>query len=217
MEIDGVLFIPNFGVEDQQREFEEVFARSLNLDKVDRDVWEIKIDCFQKFYTVVLIFDGKNLGQWIVLDVDFQALSLKMLEKLNEEAEKLFNEEWFYGVKDRAALESLLARVDNEFFGFSPFPTTIKKAKVFWYDIATKQMFHNGNKRTALLSALVFLSLNGYSLEVDNAEELYNISMNLANKRMTQESLEEYLLKKVRIDFKQMEELAKANGIDKLL
>lgn len=78
-------------------------------------------------------------------------------------------------------------------------------------------MFHNGNKRTALLSALVFLSLNGYSLEADNAEELYDISMDLANKRMTQESLEEYLLKKVRIDFKQMEELAKANGIDKLL
>ncbi len=217
MEIDGVLFIPNFGVEEQQREFEEVFAHSLNLDKADRDVWEIKIDYFQKFYTVVLIFDGKNLGQWIVLDVDFQALSLKMLEKLNEEAEKLFNEEWFYGVKDKEALESLLARVDNEFFGFSPFPTTIKKAKVFWYDIATKQMFHNGNKRTALLSALVFLSLNGYSLEADNAEELYDISMDLANKRMTQESLEEYLLKKVRIDFKQMEELAKANGIDKLL
>lgn len=102
-----------------------------------------------------------------------------------------------------------MARVDNGFFGFEPYLTTISKAKVFWYTIASKQMFNNGNKRTALLTALTFLNLNGYILDFEDSNELYNISMNLANKIMSEDELEQYLLTHVRIDFEQMEELAK--------
>nr|WP_225446043.1 type II toxin-antitoxin system death-on-curing family toxin [Ligilactobacillus agilis] len=85
----------------------------------------------------------------------------------------------------------------------------MSKAKVFWYTIASKQMFNNGNKRTALLTALTFLNLNGYILDFEDSNELYNISMNLANKIMSEDELEQYLLTHVRIDFEQMEELAK--------
>lgn len=70
-------------------------------------------------------------------------------------------------------------------------------------------MFNNGNKRTALLTALIFLNLNGYILDFEDSNELYNISMNLANKIMSEDELEQYLLTHVRIDFEQMEELAK--------
>lgn len=149
------------------------------------------------------------LGAWVVFDIPFQKIDLELLRSLNEKAEKIFREEWFYGVKDREALEALLARVDNVFFGFEPYPTTISKAKVFWYTIASKQMFNNGNKRTALLTALTFLNLNGYILDFEDSNELYNISMNLANKIMSEDELEQYLLTHVRIDFEQMEELAK--------
>lgn len=33
-------------------------------------------------------------------------------------------------------------------------------------------MFNNGNKRTALLTALTFLNLNGYILDFEQMEEL---------------------------------------------
>lgn len=209
MDIDGVLYLPNFSNKEQQEEFKKVFAYSLNLDKVDNKDWKINIDKYKSGYVVKFLYDSKMLGAWVVFDIPFQKIDLELLRSLNEKAEKIFREEWFYGVKDREALEALLARVDNGFFGFEPSPTTISKAKVFWYTIASKQMFNNGNKRTALLTALTFLNLNGYILDFEDSNELYNISMNLANKIMSEDELEQYLLTHVRIDFEQMEELAK--------
>lgn len=216
LEIDGVLYIPNFSNERQQEEFKEIFARSLNLDKVDKKDWKININTYESVYSVELLYDSKVIGLWIVFDIPFQKIDLELLKNLNEKAEKMFREEWFYGIKDADALKALLARVDNGFFGIEPYPTTISKAKVFWYTIATKQMFNNGNKRTALLTALTFLRLNGYNLDFKDSSELYNISMDLANKIMSEDDLEQYLLQKTQIDFEQMEEITKILNLEKI-
>lgn len=216
MEIDGVLYIPNFSNERQQEEFKEIFARSLNLDKVDKKDWKININTYESVYSVELLYDSKVIGLWIVFDIPFQKIDLELLKNLNKKAEKMFREEWFYGIKDADALKALLARVDNGFFGIEPYPTTISKAKVFWYTIATKQMFNNGNKRTALLTALTFLRLNGYNLDFKDSSELYNISMDLANKIMSEDDLEQYLLQKTQIDFEQMEEITKMLNLEKI-
>lgn len=216
MEIDGVLYIPNFSNKRQQEEFKEIFARSLNLDKVDKKDWKINVNTYKSVYSVELLYDSKAIGLWIVFDMPFQKMDLELLKNLNEKAEKIFREEWFYGIKDADALKALLARVDNGFFGIEPYPTTISKAKVFWYTIATKQMFNNGNKRTALLTALTFLRLNGYNLDFKDSSELYNISMDLANKIMSEDDLEQYLLQKTQIDFEQMEEITKILNLEKI-
>lgn len=216
MEIDGVLYIPNFSNERQQEEFKEIFARSLNLDKVDKKDWKININTYESVYSVELLYDSKVIGLWIVFDIPFQKMDLELFKALNEKAEKMFREEWFYGIKDADALKALLARVDNGFFGIEPYPTTISKAKVFWYTIATKQMFNNGNKRTALLTALTFLRLNGYNLDFKDSSELYNISMDLANKIMSEDDLEQYLLQKTQVDFEQMEEITKILNLEKI-
>ena len=216
MKIEGVLYIPNFSNERQQEEFKEIFARSLNLDKVDKKDWKININTYESVYSVELLYDSKVIGLWIVFDIPFQKIDLELLKNLNEKTEKMFREEWFYGIKDADALKALLARVDNGFFGIEPYPTTISKAKVFWYTIATKQMFNNGNKRTALLTALTFLRLNGYNLDFKDSSELYNISMDLANKIMSEDDLEQYLLQKTQIDFEQMEEITKMLNLEKI-
>lgn len=216
MKIEGVLYIPNFSNERQQEEFKEIFARSLNLDKVDKKDWKININTYESVYSVELLYDSKVIGLWIVFDIPFQKIDLELLKNLNEKAGKMFREEWFYGIKDADALKALLARVDNGFFGIEPYPTTISKAKVFWYTIATKQMFNNGNKRTALLTALTFLRLNGYNLDFKDSSELYNISMDLANKIMSEDDLEQYLLQKTQIDFEQMEEITKMLNLEKI-
>jgi len=216
LKIEGVLYIPNFSNERQQEEFKEIFARSLNLDKVDKKDWKININTYESVYSVELLYDSKVIGLWIVFDIPFQKIDLELLKNLNEKAEKMFREEWFYGIKDADALKALLAKVDNGFFGIEPYPTTISKAKVFWYTIATKQMFNNGNKRTALLTALTFLRLNGYNLDFKDSSELYNISMDLANKIMSEDDLEQYLLQKTQIDFEQMEEITKMLNLEKI-
>lgn len=216
MEIDGVLYIPNFSNKRQQEEFKEIFARSLNLDKVDKKDWKININTYESVYSVELLYDSKVIGLWIVFDIPFQKMDLELFKDLNEKAEKMFREEWFYGIKDADALKALLARVDNGFFGIEPYPTTISKAKVFWYTIATKQMFNNGNKRTALLTALTFLRLNGYNLDFKDSSELYNISMDLANKIMSEDDLEQYLRQKTQVDFEQMEEITKILNLEKI-
>jgi len=214
LKIDGVLYIPGFGNKKQREEFKKVFARSINLDKVDKKLWDLKISMYKDSYPLELIFENKVIGLWVVYDIPFKNLNLRSLESLNEKAEKLFTEEWFYGVKDYEGLEALLGKVDNEFFGIVPYPTTISKATAFWFTIATKQMFNNGNKRTALLAGLKFLKLNGYDLDVKDDEELYNISMNLANKIMTEEELREYILEKSKVDFEQMKVIANQLGFD---
>ena len=72
LEIDGVLYIPNFSNERQQEEFKEIFARSLNLDKVDKKDWKINVNTYKSVYSVELLYDSKAIGLWIVFDMPFQ-------------------------------------------------------------------------------------------------------------------------------------------------
>ncbi|WP_317294065.1 type II toxin-antitoxin system death-on-curing family toxin [Ligilactobacillus saerimneri] len=207
-ELDGALVIPEINDAKQREEFSKVFARTLNLDKVSKDEWAFQIKEYSTdTYVLRLIVDDMELGAWIILNTDFTRLSIFDLKTINRKAEKMFREEWFYGIKDKEGLESLLARVDNGFFGIKPYATTLSKAKVIWFTIATKQMFNNGNKRTALLATITFLGANGYKLINKTANDLYEVSLNLANKTMSEEELYQYLLKNTVIDFNKMDNL----------
>lgn len=114
MQIDGVLYIPDFYKEKQQEEFKEVFARSLNLESFDKNDWEVDIATSKNVYSVSPLYN-KAVGIWIVFNIPFQKIDLKLPSEINEKAEKLFKEEWFYGIKDKEAVNSLLAIVDNAF------------------------------------------------------------------------------------------------------
>ena len=65
-------------------------------------------------------------------------------------------------------------------------------ASVYAFHLAESQAFVDGNKRTALHAAIVFLSINGYS--IDNSKHstdmrLYDAMIGLANKTFTRENL----------------------------
>lgn len=66
--------------------------------------------------------------------------------------------------------------------------TIIERAVFLWHEIATRQCFFNGNKRTALLVALMTLELNGYELDL-SCEHMYEISMKLANQELDRAGL----------------------------
>lgn len=210
MKIDGYLYIPDMDDEAQQKEFLTVLKYSLSLEKVEPNYWNLSLNKVQeRIYLVTLKIHEDVIGKWVVMSIKKSKFTMDDLKELNRQAEKIFREEWFYGIKDYDGIDQLLAKVDNEYFGFKPYPTTIKKAKAFWYSIATKQMFHNGNKRTALLAALLYLKLNGYIFIEKNEDKLYDVSLKLAKKEMSEEELENYILENSRIDFAEMNRISR--------
>lgn len=68
------------------------------------------------------------------------------------------------GVRDANGVHAAVGRAFNGFGGVDPFPGVFDKAAALMHGLATTQYFHDGNKRTAFLSAVSFLELNGVVL-----------------------------------------------------
>ena len=76
-------------------------------------------------------------------------------------------------------LESCLAIPFQEFGGYSPYPTLIKKASILFYLMNKNHPFQNGNERIALTTLLTFLFFNDKWLEVP-ARTLYVFAVQIA-------------------------------------
>ena len=64
------------------------------------------------------------------------------------------------------ALDYLVEAVDSQMFGQEIYPTVADKAALYMFNIISNHVFQDGNKRTGLVAALVFLDLNGYRVAV---------------------------------------------------
>lgn len=62
-------------------------------------------------------------------------------------------------------LDYLIEAVQSEMFGQEMYPTISEKASLYCYNIICNHIFTDGNKRTGLASAQVFLNLNKYDLK----------------------------------------------------
>ncbi len=76
-------------------------------------------------------------------------------------------------------LETILEIPKQNVFGKELYPTIYEKASCYFYFIIKNHPFLNGNKRLAIVSTDVFLSLNQFELEVP-WQEIYQFSINLA-------------------------------------
>ena len=86
-----------------------------------------------------------------------------------------------YGVRDTDLLSSALAMPSASFEGKYLHKDLYEQAAAYAFHICQNHPFIDGNKRTALATALVFLSLNGIELEDPN-EELYGLMMDVSGK-----------------------------------
>jgi death-on-curing protein len=87
------------------------------------------------------------------------------------------------GVRDRALLESAVAQPMASFGGTWLHPDLWSMAAAYLYHLVQNHPFVDGNKRTGLLSALVFLALNG--IMIDQATPaLYDLTMAVAAGRL---------------------------------
>lgn len=80
---------------------------------------------------------------------------------------------------NRGSLEYALDAIDAEVFGTPLYLTLEAKAAFLAFNIITKHVFHDGNKRTALTACRIFLLLNGFDLNI-SAEEPDENAMNIA-------------------------------------
>ena len=86
------------------------------------------------------------------------------------------------GVRDRGLLESAVEQPRATAFGELLHADLFEMAAAYLFHIAKNHAFLDGNKRTALVAALVFLDINGVSLERDD-ERLYELTMAAAEGR----------------------------------
>jgi len=66
------------------------------------------------------------------------------------------------GVREFGALEMLVNAPAEALFGAELYPTIFDKAAILMINLATKHVFHNGNKRTAIAATHLFMKMNNY-------------------------------------------------------
>ncbi len=96
------------------------------------------------------------------------------------------------GVRDRALLESAVATPQVSFDKTYLHTDLAHMAAAYAFHIAQNQPFRDGNKRTGLAAALVFLDLNGVTV-LDLQERLYDAMIAIAEQRMDKDGLAELL------------------------
>jgi death-on-curing protein len=95
-------------------------------------------------------------------------------------------------LRDRGMLESALAMPQSTFGGKFLHKTLFAMAAAYAYHIAENQPFVDGNKRTGLAAALVFLALNGVEIE-DPKGRLYDAMMGISARKLSKEGLAKLL------------------------
>ena len=78
------------------------------------------------------------------------------------------------GVREENLLRSIAERPKASFGGQEKFPSLFLKAAAYLEAIATYHVFVDGNKRTSIMVAEVFLRANGYEMaafDIKKAEE----------------------------------------------
>lgn len=89
-------------------------------------------------------------------------------------------------------LDYLLEAVQAEMFGEPLYPEMYQKAGVYMFNIICNHIFQDGNKRTGLEAALVFLQLNGYDLAVEN-DVLTSFILSVASGEQSLEQVQDWL------------------------
>jgi death-on-curing protein len=103
------------------------------------------------------------------------------------------------GLRDLGLLESALAQPEASFAGEWLHKDLYEMAAAYAYHVCQNHPFIDGNKRTALASALVFLELNGISL-LDPRGRLRTAMFRIASGKMGKEDFAELLRKLPRAD-----------------
>lgn len=98
---------------------------------------------------------------------DIQWLSVAEVRQIHD---SILEPSQLAGEDDTRPIESVLARVEQQVYYGQIEPDVIQIAAAYAVVISRAHSFNDGNKRTALVSMLMFLDAHGYALEIDQIE-----------------------------------------------
>jgi death-on-curing family protein len=90
------------------------------------------------------------------------------------------------GLRDKGLLESAVNRQHSGFGRLLKYYDPVLNAATLLYGICNDHPFHNGNKRTALVSALAHLDKNNYVLRTTKQSELFKLMIAVADHKIVQ-------------------------------
>jgi death on curing protein len=96
------------------------------------------------------------------------------------------------GVRDLGLVESATSTPQASFGGQFLHASLFDMAAAYAFHIAQNQPFVDGNKRTGLGSALVFLEMNGIKIH-DPAHKLYDAMIQISKHKMSKQELAQLL------------------------
>jgi death on curing protein len=82
-------------------------------------------------------------------------------------------------VRDVGLLDSACHRPRASLFGQSAYPTLAGKAAALMHSLAGSHALVDGNNRLALLATVVFMRINGYTLDLAD-DEAFDLTMSVA-------------------------------------
>jgi len=92
-------------------------------------------------------------------------LTIEIVREIHDEAVKIFG--GLHGIRDEALLASAVFAPQSSFGGKSPYVDLIEVAAAYLFYLGRNHPFLDGNKRTAMAAAVVFLRLNGFDPAAD--------------------------------------------------
>lgn len=84
------------------------------------------------------------------------------------------------GIKNKELLDSAVNRPFMTAGGKDAYVGIYNKSAALFHSVINNHCFHNGNKRAALLSTIVFMSDNGYWLTVPTDDEMFEFTRKAA-------------------------------------
>ena len=100
-----------------------------------------------------------------------------------------------HGIRDEGLLDSALQAPFQTFDDQDLYPSLLEKAVRLGYGVVKNHPFLDGNKRIGTLILLVFLDLNGVSLEI-SSEELAQVFLAVASGELNAEALLQWVREK---------------------
>ena len=97
-----------------------------------------------------------------------------------------------HGVRDLGALQAAVARPQSTFDRNDLYPDLFAKAAALMESLIKNHPFVDGNKRTSITAAAVFLRRNGF-LMAASQKEIYRFTMEMAESRAGLEEAETWL------------------------
>src|SRR5581483_5588201 len=96
------------------------------------------------------------------------------------------------GLRDLGLIQSAVARPQASYDGNDLYQDLFDKAAALLQSLLKNHAFIDGNKRTALTSAAIFLNLNGFKLQNNHQDEV-DFAVKVDNQNLTLEQIAQWL------------------------